>query len=476
MPAFFLAITLWGCQPGPERGGRVDATLADTSAYATPGPSTAELHNVLLVLVDDISPPKVSAYGESTELHTPVMDDLVRNGVWFRNAWAAPSCSPTRAALQTGRYGRRTGYGAIQEIGDVPFVMSDDEALLPAWLDQAPVVPATAMFGKWHLSAAGSPIDQGWDTWSGQKSNLVAIEPDGVPSYYAWLKTLEDETVVGSTTYVTTDTTNDAVQAVTSLSEPWVVHASYIAAHTPHEPAPSHLHSRPEPLTRLTPLERQRAIVEAMDTELGRLLDAIDPEVRRRTTVLLLGDNGEVENLREPGSGPGGKLQLLDGGIRVPFIAQGEAVPARGASDALVHVVDVVPTILDIAGVDPTQLLHPDGRPAGLDGHSLLPLFADPDATVRDHLYTELFRPNGPERPIDEMEKDQRAARDKNHKYIIDAKTGVEALFAYSPDHPEQGEVNLLEGELSDAEQQAYDTLRGLVEARVLAMQEGVPY
>lgn len=431
-------------------------------------------HNVLLVLVDDISPPKVGHYGESTEVRTPVMDALAADGVWFRNAWAAPSCSPTRAAFQTGRFGRRTGFGSVQEPTDVPFVMSAEEMFLPALLQQAPTPYATSMHGKWHLTPTGSPTDRGWGTWQGSLVNLQGL--DGNPgSYFAWRKTLEDGTVEPSTTYVTTDTTDDAVLALQTLPEPWLVHVSYNAAHAPFEVPPASLHTQKGLSETSEVIDLQRAVLEAMDTELGRLLDAIEPDVRDRTTVLVVGDNGEKEEIREPGSGPGGKLSLLDGGVRVPVIAQGSAVPARGPSDALIHVVDVVPTILELAGLPPADAVGLDSQPVVFDGRSLTPMFTDPSETVRDVLYTELFEPNGVGL-TGPMLKDFRVARTHDYKLVVDVENRLEYFYEYTPDHPEQQPDNLLEGTLDATEEAALEALRGDIAARYAAMRDDLPY
>lgn len=489
-PALLL-IALIGCQASDAAGSRPDAKDSDPVAFETGSvesaatassgdtaegtPAYAGPHNVLLVLVDDISAPKVGHYGESTAVHTPVMDALAADGVWFRNAWAAPSCSPTRAAMQTGRLGRRTGFGSVQQPSDPAYTVPAQEMFLPSLLSQGPHAYGTAMYGKWHLSAAGRPNERGWGTWQGSLANLVGIDGEKA-SYYGWRKTYDDGHNGSSTDYVTTDTTDDAVQAVQTLAEPWLVHVSYNAAHVPFEPPPPHLHSYPGLTDGSSELDLERAVVEAMDTELGRLLDAIPPDVRARTTVLVVGDNGEIEDIREPGSGPGGKLSVLDGGVRVPFIAQGSAVPARGPSEALVHVVDVVPTVLTLAGVDPHLAQRADGTPVIFDGRSLVPLFRDPSEAVRDTLYTELFGPNGSGRGPEAMTKDYRTVRNADYKLVVDRVEGVEHLYAYTPAHPEQGTDDLLAGTLSAAEQAAFDALHADLAARMHAMENDLPY
>ena len=136
-------------------------------------------------------------------------------------------------------------------------------------------------------------------------------------------------------------------------------------------------------------------MVEALDTEIGRLLASLEPEVHERTNVVFLGDNGTPQLVTAPPFIPGhGKLMIYDGGINVPLIVSGPQVqgPPRLES-ALVHVLDVFATVAEVAGVDPQSVLPPG---AELDSISLVPYLQGPGARPRRQtVFADMFAPNG---------------------------------------------------------------------------------
>ncbi len=168
------------------------------------------------------------------------------------------------------------------------------------------------------------------------------------------------------------------------------------AAHTPLHAPPAHLHTyalsgAPED----TPYEHYCAMVQAMDTELGRLLAGIPAEVRARTTVILIGDNGSPQQVVIPPSVPSqSKGSLFEGGVRVPLVISGHQVAARGLRcQSLVQSVDLFPTIVGLFGAD-LALGVGDGR--DIDGIDLGPYLADVTAApLRPYVVVDRFEPNG---------------------------------------------------------------------------------
>lgn len=399
-----VLLALLGCPfrppPGgpatPARGHRVEAGAT----------------NVLVVLLDDVGTNGIRAYGDVEDLpKTPVIDGLAAEGVMFRAAYANPSCSPTRAALLTGRFARRTGMGDALGVDEAARLSHAErtipEMLGPRW--------HTAAVGKWHLAGKGvtgwerDALDQGFDSHRGSAANLVSFF-GGLPgaSYTHWEKLVNGQVSVRDR-YATTDTIDDAIDAIRGMPEPWFTWVAPNAAHDPFHVPPAALIRTPLPEA---PTRHQmfRASIEAVDHEIGRLLDAIDPGVRARTMVFVIGDNGTPgQVLPPPLDGRQGKHTVYETGTRVPFIVSGAGVTARGAtSRALVHVVDLLPTVAAIAGADPR-----DGRP--IDGFDLAPLLADTDARwPRDVVFTEQFRPVGPG-PWDE---EAVAVREKRYKLM----------------------------------------------------------
>ncbi|MBX2804039.1 MAG: sulfatase-like hydrolase/transferase [Myxococcales bacterium] len=414
---------------------------------AGPAPSAGP-GNVLVLLTDDHGTDKVGAYAEHPDPPpTPRMDGLASEGVLFRNAWAAPTCSPTRAALLTGRLGRRTGVGdavQFQSGKELPL----RETSLPALLASGSAPYATAAVGKWHLSAynSTSAVDHpnllGFQTFLGSMANLYDADvPDGqAHSYFHWEK-ITDGDVRKTDDYATTVTVDDALEQIATLPEPWFVYVAFNAPHRPLDPPPEHLHTQGA----LTPDSpegmRYRAVVEALDTEIGRLLDEMDPEVRERTTVLLAGDNGTPSHaILEPWDRSRGKQTPFEGGINVPLIVAGPDVQTPGSeSAALVHVMDVFSTALDIAGIE-----APEGLV--LDSESLRPYLQDPAAPGREVLFTERFVPVGPP----PYNIDWRMTRDDRFKIIDrDGEVGVFDLMGRHDD----GE--LLDLDVLESEQRA---------------------
>src|SRR5262249_14983720 len=173
-------------------------------------------------------------------------------------------------------------------------------------------------------------------------------------------------------TYATTEQVDDAIARIQAMPEPWFLYLAFNAPHQPfHAPPPNlhtyHLFGNPDD----TPDLHFHAAIQAMDTEIGRLLSTLSPAKRERTTIVFLGDNGTPNEAITPPFEPGkAKGTLYEGGVHVPLIVQGRGVRAPGReSDVLVNSVDLFPTVLALLGIDATTAVA-DGRP--LDGVSML--------------------------------------------------------------------------------------------------------
>ncbi|MEQ1507872.1 MAG: sulfatase-like hydrolase/transferase, partial [Myxococcota bacterium] len=423
--------------------------------------------NVLVVLLDDVGTDKLALYGSTNPAFTPTIDALAASGVTFDTVYTRPVCQPARAALITGRHGRRTGLGTNWHTND-PWELGLEQITLAELVSLSPYASWTSSYvGKWHLgsdvAASGfdHPTRQGFGFYAGSFENLFA-ESTGYESYYDWLKVV-DGVEVETTTYATTDTIDDAIARVGAMPEPWLLVVSPNAAHTPMDTPPAALVPTPA-----TPGDgvQVRAVLQAADTELARLFAAIPPEVYARTTVFLTADNGTHRAyVQEPATFDRAKGTLMDGGIRVPLIVAGAGVTAVGArSPALVDLVDLFPTIAELAGVELAGLssvLDP-AAPYALDGRSLVPQLSEPAApNGRRYLYSELFGPPGPG-PYTDV--DRQVIRDDRFKLWVDNQTGRHMLFEYLPGAPDEGDD--LVGCGLDAERQAaHDRLEAALAA-----------
>ncbi len=371
--------------------------------------------NVLLIVTDDVGIDQIASYGVGSDLpNMPNVDALAQSGVRFETVWSNPVCSATRAAILTGRYGFRTGIGHTVELGPGPLPLG--EVTIPEMLDRGTRSRYEhGAFGKWHLGAStvGGPLNPnlaGFDAFHGTLTNP--------PSYYAYEKVDDGIATISIGPYVTSVTVDDAALWIKQRSRPWFAYVAFNAGHQPWEAPPANLHSvdlssAPPPL--VDPRPYYRAILEAMDTEIGRLLALIGPEELAETTVIFVGDNGTPSATTVAPFDPlKAKATLYEGGIRVPLIVAGPAVQAPGSvSQAFVSTTDLFATVAELTGANLTAALP---RKQTLDSISIVRYLRNPSApSLRTHLYAEIFKPNQKQGPYT---LEGRAMRDTRWKLI----------------------------------------------------------
>lgn len=357
--------------------------------------------NIVLIVADDFGVDMVSAYAEAAAPPcTPNLDALAAQGMLFRNAWAYPACSPTRAAIQTGRYGFRTG------IGNVIMNMTPGLPLSEFTLPEMLVGYDSRYVGKWHLSGnLGNmhPNNSGF-------ADFVGTPRGGVPDYNSWTKVTNGATSP-VTNYATTETTDDAITSLLNATPPFFLQVSYNAPHSPwHAPPVSLCPTQACPNSWCgnlpampTPAEFVKAMSEAMDTEIGRLLQQID--AIPNTYVIFIGDNGTARQASEPPFLPGhAKGSVYEGGVNVPLIVRGPGVATTECA-GLVSCVDLFATFAELAGLTATAV----------DSVSMVPYFANPTTTIRSTVYSETFTPLFGTMPFTEHD---RCVRDSQFKLI----------------------------------------------------------
>ncbi len=432
--------------------------------------------NVLVLLADDVGVDLIDVYGEGTSRPpTPNIDALAQNGVLFRNAWAAPLCSPARAALLTGRHPFRLGIGGIVK---GPDGLAPSEITIPEMLRMGSGGAWTsAMFGKWHIDGhlhnnLTAPNDQGFAWFSGPMGNIgwrwaPPVPPGG--GFYDFEKIVNGVTINVVSTYAATDKVNDTLTWLKSAPEPWFCLVAFNLAHDPYHAPPTNLHSK-GPLPEfdeqtMDPRPYMEAMVEAMDSEIGRLLGRIDPLVRARTNVIFLSDNGTPGPATLPPFPPDhGKVTAYEGGLNVPLVVSGPAVESPGREvHALVGITDVFATVAELAGIDVATV--PQLAGVTLDSVSFAPwlrpvLFATQGNIPqrRQFVFGERFSPNGFTGP---WTLERRAVRDIRYKLIRDG--GVEELYDLLLDPFEQ--TDLLLGTPTPQQQAAYVWLRTQLDA-----------
>ncbi len=399
---------------------------------ASPPPDNAALSpgNVLLVVLDDVGAYDVRAYGfEPDAPRTPTLDALAAQGVRFTRAWGNPLCSPSRASIQTGLYPFRTGVGDnLPRQGDA-FALPVDTPNLPTWLrDHAGYT--TAAIGKWHLSTdrdpqGATPLSYGFDSYVGQPTNLLDVESEGEvvrTSYTRWHEWRDGYRWHEG--YLTHTEIDDAIATVATLPSPWFLQVAVHAVHLPLQLPPD----TPEPDGGWTGRLKYVTMLEDLDAQLGRLLDAVPED----TTVVVVGDNGAPNSLDIPDfDAADTKGSVMEGGIRVPMIVRSPWVTQPGvAVDALVHLVDLFPTLAQIAQAPVDDALS-------LDGRTLTPFLNDPHAPdTRPVVYSERFQPSGD--PALATLREQ-AIRDTRYK--LTRSDGVDACFDLGDDVHEAADL-----------------------------------
>ena len=427
-PALVCALLVCAAPAAAQSAQGARQAATQTAPKIPPPPPPPKPPNVLLIIADEVGVDNVACYGEHPDAaHTPVIDDLAQRGVLFRNAWVYPTCSPTRAAILTGRHAFRTGVGRVIDYLVFNFELGIEEPTIAKAL--APTPYHRLAVGKWHLatktiSGLAHPFFEGFEHFLGPMSNLDDLRPGNCGSYYSFLKSYDGEQM-NTTVYATTDQVNDALQLIAGCGdEPWFMWLAFNAAHSPIEKPPPELHTYPLPESVEDDIVMHfKAMIEAMDTEIGRLFTEMDPEVLQNTIVIFIGDNGTPGLETTPPFDPNhAKNSLFEGGVNVPLIVAGPGVVEGFECAGLVQGTDIYATVCEIAGADGSD---------GLDSVSLMPYFQDPGMpSIRSWVYSQSFSPDG---FLPVYFVDRRAARNERYKLIQSL-----MIDGAAPAHPTQ--------------------------------------
>jgi arylsulfatase A-like enzyme len=425
----FISATLIACMI--VQTARVIAQRATPQAQRQP--------NVVLIIMDDLGYGDIGSYGVK-DARTPNLDRLAREGVRFTNAYSnGANCSPTRAALISGRYQQRVGIEwPLNTTNDLDRGLPVTGVSLPALLKGKGY--ATGLVGKWHLGFKPEygPNAHGFDEFFGLLGGAVDFythrRGDGMPDLF------DNTTPVEAPGYLTDEITRKAVSFVDRRAAgPFFLEVAYNAVHWPFQPpgrAPSDRDAAPRPAEKgdlrlyqgpddPTPATRQDYVrmLESADEGVGRILAALDRHgLSRNNLVAFTSDNGgEWLSRNAPLSHR--KSTLWEGGIRVPLLLRWPArLPARKTSEQVAITMDLTATILAAAGVG----APPGHRPEGID---LLPILRGESALADRQLFWRIARPN----------RQQRAVRSGQWKLLVDG--GQFLLFDLSADPGEKHDL-----------------------------------
>ncbi len=325
--------------------------VACSSTDGTPNPPPSK-PNIVLILADDMGWNDVGYHG--SEIKTPTIDKLATSGVRLEQFYTPSLCTPTRASLMTGRHTMRYG---LQEGVVLPWAeygLPTTERTLSQTLKDAGYT--TSICGKWHLGHTDPtfiPTHRGFDHaygfYNGAIDHFTHMRDDGL-DWHRSDRPLEE------TGYATTLIAREAVRVIEN-QDPSVPLFLYVAFSAPHQPlqAPEPYIQKYGQISNL-PRRRYAAMVTCMDDAIAEILKALEKRgLKERTVVLFLSDNGAEIHIGDNRPYRGGKGELYEGGIRVPALVNWPGTLEPRVVDEPLHIVDIYPTLVALAGTSTRQ-------------------------------------------------------------------------------------------------------------------------
>jgi len=342
--------------------------------------------NILCIMVDDLGFGDLAIQG-ATDMETPHIDQLARQGITFSQFYANSTvCSPSRAALLTGKYPDLVGVpGVIRQFEDNSWGYLHKEAvLIPEVLKKGGY--HTAMIGKWHLGfeSPNIPNDRGFDFFRGFLGDMMDDYWTHLRGGVNWMR-FNKEVIdpEGHATDLFTDWTLEYLEEHKEKPRPFFLYLAYNAPHFPIQPPDEYLQ---RVIARESGLSEKRArnvaFIEHLDYNIGKVMETLRTSgLIENTLIVFTSDNGGALRYEQSnGQLRGGKQDMYEGGIRVPaYICWKGKIIEGGHSDIPVMLMDLLPTFCDIAGL---------AVPDEVDGVSILPLLLGEDpGTLERYLF-----------------------------------------------------------------------------------------
>jgi arylsulfatase A-like enzyme len=328
-----------------------------------PGAFAAEQPNIVLILADDLGREDCGFMG-GKEINTPHLDKLAGAGAKLDAFYVQPVCSPTRAALVTGRYPMRHGLqvGVVRPWAQYGLPL-EERTIAQALKDAG---YTTAIVGKWHLghfAQAYLPTRRGFDHQYGHYNGALDYFTHIRDGGFDWHK---DDKACRDEGYATHLLAKDAVQFVKDNAgkKPFFLYVPFNAVHAPHQVPDEYLKPYEGKLTgeRL----KYAGMLAAMDEGVGRIVEAVEKAgVRKNTLFIFSSDNGGPRPgvVTDNGKYRAGKGTLYEGGVRVAAFATWDGhIKAGGTITEAIHIVDWYPTLLKLCGAKTEQKLAVDGK------------------------------------------------------------------------------------------------------------------
>ena len=403
--------------------GSLSSVAAAAPAPARPPAAEPRKPNIVLIVADDLGYGETGAQGYATDIPTPHIDAIARNGVRFTQGYvSAPLCSPTRAGLMTGRYQQRFGHEfnpGPKAKADTVFGLPRSEATLAERLQSLGY--ATGMVGKWHLgySPEKTPTERGFGSFFGFLGGAHPYLPGG-----GGAEVFRGSQAVTEKEYLTDAFAREAVAFIDQHQrEPFFLYLPFNAVHAP-------LQASEKYLGRFAGIKDSKrrtfaAMLTAMDDAVGRVLGRLaELKLSEQTLIVFVSDNGGPTPTTSSGNGPlhGYKGQVWEGGIRVPFMMQWAGhLPAGRVYERPVMSLDIHATAVAAAGAS----VSPEWK---LDGVNLLPyLLGENTGRPHETLYWRMG--------------EKHAIRDGDWKLLVEQGATAPALFNLATDIGEKNNL-----------------------------------
>jgi len=346
--------------------------LTGVSAQNKKAKASSTKPNIIFILADDLGIGDLSCYGSDNN-KTPIIDQLAKSGMQFKNGYTAPLCGPSRSRILTGRYAFRTGAVNQDRVGEIK---PENEVMIPSVLKAAGYT--SAMVGKWSQMGL-TPKDFGFDDyitfqgsgvyWSKEKKKAATYTENG------------EEKNLNENVYMPDLMHNHLVKFLEdNKKKPFFLYYSMVHVHSLIQPTPD---SKPGS-------DLYADNTAYMDKLVGKLLATLeDKKLRENTLIVFMGDNGTASIYAERGSIGGKALSgkkgsMLECGSLVPTIASWPAVIKAGQINTdLIDSSDLLPTFAAVTGA-PLPTKNP------LDGRSFLPQLQGKKGDPKEYIFMEL--------------------------------------------------------------------------------------
>jgi arylsulfatase A-like enzyme len=352
--------------------------LTGASVYAQ---AKAPRPNIVFIVADDLGWKDVGFHG--SDIKTPTIDKLAEGGARLETFYTQPLCTPSRAALMTGRYPFRYGLQTGVILAGQTYGLPTDEWLLPQALKEAGY--STAIVGKWHLGHADRkywPRQRGFDYHYGAVLGEIDYNTHSEHGVTDWYR---DNKPVKEKGYVTQLLGDDAVKVINAhnTAAPLFLYLTFTSPHAPYQAPQEYVdrYRNIEDITRRT----YAGMITCMDDQIAKVVSALEKRgMRDNTLIVFLSDNGgnlsalfagelDVSKIKLPSdNGPyrGGKGMLYEGGTRVVALANWPGHVKAEKVDGMIHMVDMLPTLASLAGA-------PLVKSKPLDGMNVWPVISE---------------------------------------------------------------------------------------------------